>query len=131
LQAALLGRFLQLFAEIALADRCFRRSSQSRILRQNAAAEEAQSKLKLRAIRFMEGDVHRCPPRETAKKREMGLPPETMKTAYGTRLRMSDLLSKDCRLQVYHVILGQLLGEPLHSLLTLLLNFAPEMMQRK
>jgi len=50
LQAALLWRFLQLFAEVAPANGCSGRSSQFWIGRQNVSAEEAQSKLELCAI---------------------------------------------------------------------------------
>jgi hypothetical protein len=58
-QATLLGRFFQLFAEVAAANGCSGRSSQFWIVRQNVPAEEAQSKLKLYAIRSVKRNVHR------------------------------------------------------------------------
>jgi hypothetical protein len=98
LQTPLLGRFIKLFAKIATAERYVRRRSQSRIVRQHRLAEEAHGILKLGAMWFLELErFSHGAPAKTGKQR-LSLPTRKTKAqqnAYGTRLLMSDFLSKD------------------------------------
>jgi hypothetical protein len=79
LKATFLRRTIELFAKVAPANRYLRRRSQARIVGQHSLTEEAHRILKLGAILFVKRDVHRRPPRERARERDVGPPPEKMK----------------------------------------------------
>jgi hypothetical protein len=134
LQAPLLRWLVKLFTKITTAERYVRRRSQSWIIRQHRLAEEANGIFKLGAMWFLKLEcVHHGASTETGKLR---LSPQTRKTkaqqsAFETRWLMSDLLSKDQPPTSLSRDFGATYGRAARSSPMLLLNFAPEMMQRK